>query len=513
MSKTTATSDSLPAELSSLRSKASEDFYVFAKGVCGFDWLTPRIHVDFCRKLQQNPRRFLAVLPRGWLKSTICSIAYPLWRATQNPNYRSLVTQNTYTNAVNKLKVIRGIVEHNSLFRALYPDLLPDSSCTWKDDSLCLKRSRDLDASTFEAAGTRTQVISRHYDTIIEDDTVAPELDDLSEAGVYARKEDVGRAIGWHRLVPPLLVNPTQSQNLVVGTRWFVADLISWIQENEKFVIYERAVLERDGKPDPEGKPVWPERFSLEVLEELRASLGPYLFSTLYMNSPLATDEMVFQPDWFKFYEITPAEMFVFTTVDVASDPETAKGDPDYNVVITCGQCPKTNRVYVLDYFRKKCSPGELVDAVFDHVRRWHPLKVGIESIAYQSTLQYWIRKRMQAEGEFFMIESITHGRRAKGARIMGLQPLVANGQLLFRSNQAALISEMTAFPFGKNDDLVDSLAMQLGFWRVAKAVYQKEEEDAGETVEALVEEIRKSKQQGDGYFDECLSDRLGILV
>lgn len=504
--------DTSGAEISSLRERVLGDFYAFAKGVCGFDWLSPQIHLDFCRKLQENPRKFLAVLPRGWLKSTICSIAYPLWKTCRDPNHRTLITQNTYTNAVNKLKVIRGIVEHNTLFRALFPGLLPDSTCTWKDDSLCLKRSRSLDASSFEAAGTRTQVISRHYDLIIEDDTVSPELDDLFEAGVYARKEDVGRAIGWHRLVPPLLVNPTHSQNVVVGTRWFISDLISWIQENEKFLVYERAVLERDGVPDPDGDPAWPERFSREVLDELRASLGPYLFSTLYMNSPFATEEMVFQPDWFQYYEVPPPEMFVFMTVDLATDPDTAKGDPDYNVVMTCGQCPKTNRVYVLDYFRKKCSPGELIDAIFDHVRRWYPLKVGVESVAYQATLQYWIRKRMQAEDKFFMIDSITHGRRAKGARIMGLQPLVANGQLVFRSSQGSLIGEMTSFPFGKNDDLVDALSMQLGFWRVAKEVYRHQHEPDGETVEALLREIRDSKVSP-GFFEPVLAERAGVLV
>ena len=57
-----------------LRRKAESDFYFFARGILGFDWLVPHIHKDLCRLLQdQENTRALIMLPRGWLKTTISS--------------------------------------------------------------------------------------------------------------------------------------------------------------------------------------------------------------------------------------------------------------------------------------------------------------------------------------------------------------------------------------------------------------------------------------------------------
>jgi len=504
-------------DLRELRRIALKDFYVFAKGICGFSWLVPEIHLPLCRMLEKNPKRALFVLPRGWLKTTLCSIAYPLWRATQDTNFRTLIVQNTYTNAIAKLRVIRDIVERNELYRTLFPEVLPTTKSVWRDDSLCLNRSRALDASTFEAAGTRTQVVSRHYDLIVEDDTVAPELDDLGEMGVCPHQDDVDRAIGWHRLVSPLLVSPAESQNLVVGTRWFLEDLISWIKKNETsqdgrrgFKVYERACLEKNGLPDERGTPTYEKRFPRSVLEELKAALGPYLFSCLYLNMPIPMDDMIFRPEWITYYDLEPRELYCFTTVDPAGDPELSKGDPDYNVVLTTGQHPQTGQIFLLEYTRKKCSPSELIDDIFAQVERWHPIKVGVESVQYQSTLQFWVRERMQKTGRFFIVEAITHGRKSKNARILGLQPLVANKQLVFRKSMVALVNELLVFPYGKNDDLIDALSMQLPLWRVTSAIMERDrsEEFGRDTYGSILKEMT-SRQAGIGLYDEVLSHRL----
>ena len=502
------------SDLKQIRDLALSDFYIFAKGVVGFSWLDPEVHLPLCRKLQKNPTRMLVVLPRGWLKTSICSIAYPLWRAAQNPNFRTLIVQNTYTNAVAKLRVIRGIIEKNPLFRALFPEVLPTKDCTWKDDCLTLNRSRSLDAGTFEAAGTRTTVISRHYDLIIEDDTTAPELDDLNEMGVCPLKEDIVQAIGWHRLVPPLLVSPLESQNFVVGTRWFLQDLISWVKENEKFTIHERSCLETDGVSDEKGKVTYEGRFSKPVLDDLRTRLGPYLFSCLYLNTPVTPSEMIFQPDWYKFYDTEPTNLFCFTTVDPSGDPEFTKGDPDFNVVITTGQHLKTGQIYVLEYFRGKCSPSELIDKVFQHVERWHPVKVGVETVQYQATLQYWLRERMQKEGKYFIVEALSHGRKSKGARILGLQPLVANGALLFRRTMSALLNEFSIFPYGKNDDMIDALSMQLPLWRVTSAVHERQEKESLDpfTLDSVLMEV-SGRNKVSNPFEQCLQSRLAGML
>jgi len=485
--------------LSDSRDLAEKSFYFFAKGICGFDWLDKRVHGPVCAGLQDpDNRRIRTLMPRGWLKTTLCSIAFPVWLATKNPSHRTLLVQNTFTNACSKLAVIRGFFERNTLFRSIYEDLLPNKHSTWKSEKLCINRPRELDSATFEAAGTGTQVTSRHYNLIVEDDTVAPDISDLGEMSVCPTKEDVGKAIGWHRLAPPLLTSMRDDRIVVVGTRWFEEDLLSWVAANEPQ--YRGVTLSAE---TDEGEPVWPERFPREVLEALKAALGPYMYSCLYLNKPIRSDDMIFNEGWFKYYSHEPKLLMTYTTVDPAGDPEDSKGEPDWNVVLTCGKDLVDGRVYVLDYQREKCSPGRMIDMIFEQVAKWSPVKVGIETVAYQKSIQYWVREKMRSKNKWFEIEPITNTRRSKNARIMGLQPLFANGAIMLRNWMGELRSELLAFPYGKNDDLADALSMQLGLWTLTSTIADaKAEEPDPWTVEGLIAELRGRYRPPTGVED-----------
>jgi predicted phage terminase large subunit-like protein len=504
-------------DLDSLRQKATESLYIFSKGILGHDWLLRRIHRPLCEMLQDsNNTRLRIILPRGWLKSTICSISLPLWLAVRDPNVRVLVVQNTFTNACKKLAAIRACVEENALFRTLWPDLLPDKGCTWKTEALCLKRTKAHPESTFEAAGTRTKVTSRHYDVIIEDDTVAPDLDDLSLSNMCPTKEDVDQAIGWHRLVPPLLVNPRSSRNIIVGTRWFLHDLLSWNTDNEsQFKGYERSCREGpDGEPDPKGRITYPERFDETDLQGLHDALGSYMFSCLYLNTPVRSEDMTFRQEWFDYYVTEPQHLINYTTVDPGGDPEDTKGNPDYNVVMTTGKDLSSGRIYVLDYFHERCNPGELIGAIFRHYKKWHPVKVVVEGVAYQKSLGYWIRERMRKQAEFFNLEFLTHGKASKGSRIQSLQPIIQTKTLVFRKWMTELVNELTSFPLGAHDDLADALAMQQGMWQVTRKKqinrqgYRPDEVPLEDAIAEIVDR-KKHSHQAAPVFD--VYDRNGM--
>jgi len=481
-----------------LRTMGLESLFFFAKGILGFDWLTPHIHGPLCKELENRAsRRKAVILPRGWLKTTLYSIAYPLWRATRNPNIRILLVQNTHTNACAKLSSIKALVEGNDLYRTLYPEIRPGK--TWKADSLELKRSRPSAEATFEAAGTRTQIVSRHYDIIIEDDTVAPDLDQLTSSGLIPSRDDIEKAIGFHRLVPPLLVDPQTCEILVVGTRWYEVDLLSWIMENEpNYVFRTRACRETAGVPDPDGEITYPERFNDETLLELYNSMGPYMFSCLYMNTPVRGSDMIFKAEWFHHYETPPSGLLCYTTVDLAGDPEETKGDPDFNVVLTTGKDLKTGKIYVLEYTRERCNPGRVIDIILAHVRKYSPVKVGMEAVQYQRALIYFLREKMKTAEKFFTIEGITHGKKSKNFRIQGLQPMYAAGEILHRPHMTELEGELLAFPLAGNDDIGDCLSMQIPMWQITRGQLkvQKKETYDPFSLDSAVRELKNKHKQ-----------------
>ena len=429
-----------------LRRQATESLYFFAKAILGYDWLVPHIHGPLCVALEELAQcldmdpasdedalnRLLCELPRGWLKTTLCSIAFPIWLSIRKPNIRILVVQNSATNACKKLAVIRGQWEQNDLLRSLFPELLPTKSSVWKADSACLTRPASFAESTYEAAGTSTRVVSRHYDVVIEDDTVAPDYDELGNESLAPTHEDVQKAIGWHRTnVLPLLNNPLRGINLIVGTRWYDQDLIRWVKDNEpQYRVISRACRENDrGEADPRGHLTYPERFGEKVLAELETALGSYMFYCLYYNMPVRSEDMAFQPQWFQYYEVQPplASLAVYTTVDVGTDPKlSTTGEVDYCVVMTCGKDMTTGNIYVLDYFHKQANPGELCAAIFDHALKYNPVVVAYQGIAFERSLAYWLRELMRQNQYFFNFMQLPGSNRAdaKSRAIEGLIPV-----------------------------------------------------------------------------------------
>ena len=465
-------------DLDLIRQHALDSLYFFAKGVLGFSWLVPHIHGDVCKLLQNpNVRREKFVLPRGWLKTTVCTIAYPMWRAVKNPNLRVLIAQNNQDNAMKKLKVIRELFEQNQLLRALFPEVLPKPSSMWSAKSVCLSRSEAHPESTFECIGVRGQPTSRHYNIIIEDDTVAPDFDELGQETLAPSHDDVRKAIAWHSLALPLLTNPSTDEIVVVGTRWYEIDLMSHIAKNEpQYVTIERSCREdADGNSDPRGVVTYPERFDADVLVEYEATLGPYFFSTLMLNCPVSVGDMLFRADWLQEYESLPPRqsLHVYTTVDPATDPELSTGrsdDIDFSVVMTTAKDMSTGDIYVLDYFRERCDPGALLDALFEHVSRWHPKVVGYEDVAFQRSLDYWIKEEMKKRDMFFILKPIKRtGRKSKETHIMGLHPIAAAGAIHIRPHMTALVTEFLSFPRGAHDDLIDCLAMQTQLWKLTR--------------------------------------------
>lgn len=463
--------------------KGRKSLFFLARGILGFDKMTETIHLPMCKELQEFKvnTRMEVIVPRSWYKSTLVSICYAIWRAINNPNIRILVVQNSHSNACKKLNEIKEIFENNALFRACYPELLPQGNRRWSGECLTVNRTLSAPEGTFEAAGIGTAVISRHYDVIIEDDTVAPKKDALTGLTAMPTPADIEKAIGWHRLAYPLLIDPSESQIIVVGTRWAERDLLSWVRDNSpEYLVMTRAAREKDGIPctkDMGGVSIWP-RFSETVLEQMERDLGPYMFSALYMNSPMSSANQLFKQEWMKFYNNLPenkGSLLYFTSVDPAASSLEETSDPDYSVVMTTCLNTKNGHVYVVHYNRERYNPGELINAIFDHQRVYKPVKVLIEGIAYQRTLGFWIKQKQKMMNMNFYVEVVKSLVGSKIDRVRGLQPYFANNQIFMRTDHKALMSELLAFPKGAHDDLPDCLSIQIPSWTEAVELMDSE--------------------------------------
>lgn len=493
-------------ELKEMRELALNSLYFFAKAILGWDWLEPHVHREPGEMLEdETNKRLQFTLPRGFIKTTFLTISYAIWRALppreeyaeqnltdplHDPNVRILIVQNTIGNARKRINVIRTQFENNVLLQRLFPEIIPEkfqgSNRRWSDSHAQIERTESHPEATWEAAGVGTSLVSRHYSEIIEDDIIAPRKDDITGTEAMPTREEVEKAIGFHRSAISLLANPKDGRIINIGTRWSKFDVIQYIID-EQMPPYKRFEL---SALDENGNPTYPERFDKETLEGIKAEQGTYIFSSQYLNKPYDSSKMVFKPNWIRKRKTMPdlSEMKIYTSVDPAIGQ---KKDNDYSVILTAG-VTAYRELCVLEYVRRKLNPSEIIAEIFNHNGVYSPLKVIIESTAWQAALAHFTRKEALERLEYLPIVEFKP-KRAKETRIRGLQPIAQREKLFIRPYHKELYTELIDFPYGNHDDIADALA-QVKIHASFPSTPIQQQEQTNETLEQILSELRTGK-------------------
>lgn len=432
----------------------------------GFKDMSPELHLEVCDFLQRGFGvdqhamvdmdwiKKVLELPRGHLKTSMCTIGYPLWRVVHNPSIRILLVSATGDNACKWITMLGDVAQTNQLFQWLFPEVIPDfKTAKWTSHELEFARPTPFPESTIEGIGVGGTAVSRHYDLMIKDDLVNE--DHLISDEVMQKQVD------WHRRSHGLFVNPVRGEEIVVGNRWAFNDVISWVKENQPhFKAYSRAAIEN-------GQPIWPERFTLEGLQRILEDQGPKIFSAQYMNNPVHEDSRAFDKSWFRFYKTLPP---VPLKVRSAIDPAISTSRGDYSAIVTVGMDPDRN-IYILDCRRGRWGVDELIDNIFDVSRIWTPVEMGLETVMFQKALLWPIKEAMRREQHFIRITELRPSSKiTKEARITALHEYFANGSLWLRENMTELQKELLEFPVGAHDDMIDALAYVIQLLKPATA-------------------------------------------
>lgn len=148
-----------------------ESLYAFAKHQIGFKDLTPGCHGPMIQCLQRPSSRKMIVMPRGTMKTSIASVAYPLWLLTHNPNLRIMLDSEIYTNSKMRLREIKGILKTRE-----WLDIWGDwAGPLWSDGEIIIsKRNKVFKEPSVFASGIGASKTGVHADVIIADDLNTP---------------------------------------------------------------------------------------------------------------------------------------------------------------------------------------------------------------------------------------------------------------------------------------------------------------------------------------------------
>lgn len=354
-----------------LRERALESLYFFTKVVLGYAECVDHLHLPFCQHLQESEgrRKRGYLMPRGHFKSTCVSKSYALWRLVRDPEKRVLVIGESDTVGAKNLRDIKWHLTENRLFKWLFPEIIPpDIGATkWTENEVLLPRQKSYDESSITMSGVGAKMTGFHFDLIVYDDIIG-EKAAKSEA-------EMNSAISWFQYAPGLLHDPKSSEEVLIGTRWKhgTADLYGWIMANmPEFEWYVRAAVE-------DGEVIFPERFNLEILDEIRRREGDYKYSCQYLNNPTPPEGADFRPDWIQQYHVgadgktiipndgSPplqiGQLLRVSFYDPSAGGKTAKAE---NAIVGVGEA-SDRRIFVLAAWSKNCPFGVAIE-------KWHQL-------------------------------------------------------------------------------------------------------------------------------------------
>jgi hypothetical protein len=496
------------------RINAFGSLFYFIKFVLKRGKLTTTLHLPVCSSLEKDHIKDVWELPRDHFKSTICTEGLPMWWAlpflkqdednfvklgysdnfinwmkrVHKPDVRNLLVSENITNAAKLGSKVRYHFESNDRFRALFPEVLPDTSCTWSNYSLHVKLPAGFNAShgegTFDFLGVGGALQSRHYDNIIEDDLVGRKAIESQSV--------MDKTIDYHRLVVGAYENDDkdhEGNEIIVGNRWSYHDLSSYIREHEDwFNVVMHSALGGCCPLHQADTPIFPEHFSFEKLMKIKERLGSYHFSCQYLNNPAAPENADFKPEWLGYYELKEDvngeyishavkdgtvkrdvrlnHLRIAMTVDPAHSGNAGAGRCRHAIIVL--GLSSNGDYYLLQSWAKACGYDEFIKEIYSIAMRWKVTKFGLETIAAQKFLAYHIQFLNRLENRNLRIIELkgeVEGpdgelTRKKEWRIRNvLLPIFEAGRFYAQRKHQDFIGEYTTFPKGRFVDQLDALA------------------------------------------------------
>lgn len=483
-------------DLAHMREKAQTDLYFLAKAILGYNQVCESAHGALCAfMVREKLNRRMVLMPRGHLKTTLCTISDSIRLSLCDPNTRILIQNEVFENASDMLTELKKHWEQGDMLRTLFPELVPPRfsgpGTDWAKESASIVRQRNSKESTYTAAGSGGSPQSKHFEHIKNDDLIG---EDHKESEAKMK-----RALRWADAMVPLLDSP-RDQLDYYGTRKTMVDVYTHVMElfGDKIAVFIREPIEHD-------LPIFPEKYPIEELIRIMTTT-PEVWAHDFMNNPIGRGGLDWGKGLLRTYQWHEAKNGVYfehhltgklsfwdrreLQITITVDPNSGKLlAPDKAAVVVHGVSPH-EQIFVLDSWSGRVSPDGLIDAIFELACKWKPSLVGIENAGQQNTM-YYFEKRCTEERRHFTLKPLQHFNQDKEYRIRTAldSPLKAR-RLYVLASQLTLIGQIQLFPqlAAHNWDELDALAYGP---QVYQAGMTLEDIAADEEAEAHVLELR----------------------
>ena len=395
-------------------------------------------------------KRLIINMPPRHTKSEFASYLLPSWFLGRYPQKKIIQTAHTAELAVGFGRKVRNLVSSEAYSKVFQTKLSSDSKAAgrWNTDA----------GGDYFAIGVGGAVTGKGADVLIIDDPHSEQEARQNNPAVFDGVYE------WYTSGPRQRLQPGGAI-IIVMTRWSKRDLTGQIIKNsEKGGVDDWEVIEFPAIL-PSGTPLWPGFWKKEELEAIKAEIPTAKWEAQYQQNPTGNEGAIIKRDMWKIWpdKNPPPCDYIIQSWDTAFEKNNRA---DYSACTTWGvfQHPddkgnlKSN-IIALDSFKQRMEFPELKQKAFEMWKEWNPDTLIVEKKAAGAPLIYELRMMGIPLSEYTPSKG-----NDKIARVNAISDLFASGVVWCPETRWAdeLMEELASFPYGDNDDLVDSTSQAL---------------------------------------------------
>ena len=398
-----------------------------------------------CIEIENPDGIYLAgkqLIPTHNSKSSMVTLAYPLWLIFQNPHLNILIVSNEASLAETfGIKLREYIKKYGAYFGVHLSESKHSSTHLMFEDKKGL-------AGSIKLVGANGSITGRDADYIIIDDPYKG-FEDITPTLLQKR-------IDWFDTIIEQRIE-SHTKLVILHTRWHSNDLQGYFKKNrsEDYHFISFPAIKENGEQ------LWPEKYTIEKLEKKRENIGERLFQSIFQQKPIDDSSNFF--DLNKFHWCAPPEEL--TPIQMCRGWDVASSNPgknDFTAGVPIYLLNDYKSILITDFvhgqFGKDTSQEIKNQIILDGHDNISIIETGV---AAAGALLYdnW---EQQLPG-YFLERAIPVPNNSKADRATPLKDHIYDGHVYVDIQDNKLRKtfqdEFRAFPNGEHDDIVDAAA------------------------------------------------------
>lgn len=452
-----------------LRLKCRTDFLTFAR------YITTEVpiagtfkpfkvhHVigDFLQKIgdgEEGYKQSAISLPPRTGKSLLISKIFPAWQMGRSPTAQFIMSSYALQLTNENSRAVIEYISHEQ-FKWLFPE------CEIDREKCNLSAIRNGNGGLIKIASAGGSVTGFGFGVISDEDLPGVGiLDDLLADGNSATIMET--TFAWTQA--QFLTRGLPNHAIIsMGTRFHVDDVIGrllkadpegWKELNVPALCIDE---ENDVLGRALGESHWPEFFPVQNLMAIKKSIGDKDFNALYQGRPAGEQGAIFKEVWFDYHSKNLGKYgFIYATIDTAYKADRMN---DFTAICIWGYDRRNAKLHLIHYILDRLEFPDLEKIFPQLIKQWKIRCIYIEGRAQGVPLIQTLKRTVNIS-----IKELVPNKD-KVLRANAIAPIVEDGAVsLYENlpNLAERISELTSFPFIKNDDFVDAFVYGVTVYR-----------------------------------------------